>query len=1436
VIKYLLIPFILFFVGCFENSDETVSSEAKEIRQEIEESINEEFSEWIQNGRSNAEVIPSPKKVEVLSDSTARSIKQRGLFRATPTKFSLTDSNGDGDTTDSFITPVRDQGECGTCWVFAGIGALEGSYAKSSSVDFSEDQMKHKHGFDTDPSSGACSGGNMLMIMGYMSSFRGLINDDLDPYDDSKNSEYCSSCTSSKYVDNIIMVPTRRSSTDNDTIKDIVYNQKKPLYVSVQVGFGTSGESGASNFEVSTNSFLITTPGARANHAVVIVGWDDSYQAQGQVGAFIVKNSWGSGVGDAGYYYFPYADTTIGFGELAYVEDVEEDEFIFDRLYSHDEFGSIVSFTQSSGVELANVFTANRDEDLLGASYYIEDSGTDVTLQVHKVVSENPLVTEIIGETLTSETNKLRGFYTSKFAQPVKVKRNEKFAIVMRYSHASARVTLPVEAIANGFSSAAEASSGESFFTSNGSWRDLTTMRSDLNFPIKVMAIESVEEGDVSLHVSVSKTKVETNEQVSFSVTIEPSDSGISSVRWDFGDGNSSEQKSATHTYTSTGSYDVNAIVIDATGHQYTQKIEIRVVQEGLSTILDSSFTIFENAQEGDILGEIERNYSGEVEIQLSGIGYENFEVNSDAKVVIAKNAQLNFETTPFYNLQATPINGGGVDDAKDVNITIYNVDEHQPTLANLEASVTENSPVGTVVGSVVVVSSGDSTITSMALSGVGAADFNLSTSGLITVVSEDLDYETKSGYTLKANATNGSGVSSDVDVIIDLVNVPETLPVITAFSTTIGENTAPSTVIGTIVITSTGDTDISSIVLEGSGATDFSVDTQGAISVASGVSINFENQVEYNLSAVATNLKGPSDSVDVSISVTNSAEIKPVIGNFESIIFENTTTNLLIGRIPISENGDTPITSISLSGVGASDFSVSVDGNITIINSLDFSRQESYTLSGVASNAAGDSVASSVTITVKETTPLVTAKFKAEDAQLNDLFSSAVSVSGDMILVGAKDESSGGVAYLFELQSDQSYSQLLKITSADVGAGDTFGASVSMDDDIMLIGAPKDDDNGSDAGAIYLFKYFSSDNSALQLVKVKADTTQAGDLFGSSVEVNGDIILVGATEHNATGMTYLFKYSSADDSITQKTTFRPALITNGDGFGSDIAIDLPHIIVGTTLGEAGYLYRYDSSDDSVAQEYTFNSTSGVNAGDLFASKVSARNDSILFGSPGNDSAYLFKYENNTTTPLSKKITIAESGTGVKFGSDVAISDTNLVIGSENADSLYIYEYNEATFNINEPAIQFVVNAAGVGSGVGSVVELDDTTLAISAAKEDYIANDSGALFIANLDVDNRPFLVNYEPTIHVFENSITVFRSLFSSVNGDAMTFSIEGVDKDIFSIDSEGILTAQSLDFENPTDVGGNNIYSISLVLKDSAGMSISYDISIEVDDVTD
>ncbi|WP_132577781.1 FG-GAP repeat protein, partial [Pseudofulvimonas gallinarii] len=152
-------------------------------------------------------------------------------------------------------------------------------------------------------------------------------------------------------------------------------------------------------------------------------------------------------------------------------------------------------------------------------------------------------------------------------------------------------------------------------------------------------------------------------------------------------------------------------------------------------------------------------------------------------------------------------------------------------------------------------------------------------------------------------------------------------------------------------------------------------------------------------------------------------------------------------------------------------------------------------------------------------------AKLVAGDAQAGDQFGLSVALDGDTALVGAYGESAfAGAAYVY-VHSGGIWSQQAKLVAGDAQAGDWFGWSVALDGDTVLVGAPYEDDGGTEAGAAYV--YVRGGVNWIQQAKLVAGDPQAYDVFGLSVALDGDTVLVGAYGEDDggadTGAAYVF-------------------------------------------------------------------------------------------------------------------------------------------------------------------------------------------------------------------------------------------------------------------------------------------------------------------------
>ena len=193
------------------------------------------------------------------------------------------------------------------------------------------------------------------------------------------------------------------------------------------------------------------------------------------------------------------------------------------------------------------------------------------------------------------------------------------------------------------------------------------------------------------------------------------------------------------------------------------------------------------------------------------------------------------------------------------------------------------------------------------------------------------------------------------------------------------------------------------------------------------------------------------------------------------------------------------------------------------------------------------------------------TQKLEASDTTAGDYFGNSVSISGDFLVIGAKYEDAGGItyagsAYVFENVAG-TWTQTQKLEASDGGGySDYFGGSVSISGDYIVIGIIGDDDKGSAAGAAEIFKNISGVWTFMK--KLLASDGALGDSFGYSVSIKGDAVMVGATEEDtggtAAGAVYLYNRNcGGSDNWGQVQIIRGELAA--DNFGTAVSNSSTH-------------------------------------------------------------------------------------------------------------------------------------------------------------------------------------------------------------------------------------------------------------------------------------
>ena len=207
-------------------------------------------------------------------------------------------------------------------------------------------------------------------------------------------------------------------------------------------------------------------------------------------------------------------------------------------------------------------------------------------------------------------------------------------------------------------------------------------------------------------------------------------------------------------------------------------------------------------------------------------------------------------------------------------------------------------------------------------------------------------------------------------------------------------------------------------------------------------------------------------------------------------------------------------------------------------------------------------------------------AKLTAADGAAGDTFGVSVAIDGNTVVIGAyEDDSYRGSAYVFRtlntLDGSVIYGQVAKLTAADGAAGDQFGRSVAIDGNTIVVGAFHYDNGGS--GAVYVFRTTNSGATYPQVAKLTASDAATNDYFGYSVAIDGGTVVVGAYNNGNSGWpsysgglgaVYVFRTTDGGATYGQVAKLTAADAASDDYFGWSVAIDGATIVVGAPVDD----------------------------------------------------------------------------------------------------------------------------------------------------------------------------------------------------------------------------------------------------------------------------
>ena len=459
--------------------------------------------EVTQRGRT-----PSPVDLSHLAGKSYFDVKAAG-GAAYPESYDL--------RPEGFVTPVRDQNPYGSCWTFSALASLESSALRSGVVspDYSEMHLGYFGYIDQSPSLPAFGdyttatpldelmdcGGDDFKAVALLARRTGAVNESDAPYEEVPGAL----APLSRHLLHVYNFyndkETRYQKANRENIKGALMR-----YGAVSAGVYASDPltgnwSLSPYFNVATSATFIPAGNpddlsvGDANHAVTLVGWDDSYSRENfnvlnrpsADGAWIVKNSWGASWGNDGYFYLSYEDAVLDTG-AAYVGGPADSS---ERIYQYDPLGWVGSFSPVDGGSetgwFSNVFAVGssaENEEIKAVSFYAGGVGNSYEIFVYGNVSGAPSSGGLIAS--QSGTLPLPGYHRVTLDPTAVVEAGTKFAVVVRLTTPGYTSPLAVEYPEGGYSDKAKANAGESFVSTDGqTWTDLTTLEPNANVCLK---------------------------------------------------------------------------------------------------------------------------------------------------------------------------------------------------------------------------------------------------------------------------------------------------------------------------------------------------------------------------------------------------------------------------------------------------------------------------------------------------------------------------------------------------------------------------------------------------------------------------------------------------------------------------------------------------------------------------------------------------------------------------------------------------------------------------------------------------------------------------------------------------------------------------------------------------------------------------------------
>ena len=315
-----------------------------------------------------------------------------------------------------YVTPIKSQGSCGSCWIFGATTDFESDVLLNESVsnltlNFAEQEVGDCNIWYSAGGYSLCSGGNAHMTTNYFTK-HGSANETCHPY--AATNQTCQNCPILKNVNNWRIITGSGGESQINTIKNAILNYG-PVYSTIY-----ASDPGFGNYKSGVYEYWGPEG---VNHAIQIIGWDNSLLHSHGNGAWLIKNSWGT-VWGAGHKYPGCAWVAYGAANLGdWTSAIAGYKNPTDVIFYHDECGWMnwcLGYNNPTAYGAVR-FTPSQNSTLTAVDFWAVDASMTYEIKIFDTLNlggGNYSFSNQLGTTQTGTTTE-SGYYSIPLNTPV---------------------------------------------------------------------------------------------------------------------------------------------------------------------------------------------------------------------------------------------------------------------------------------------------------------------------------------------------------------------------------------------------------------------------------------------------------------------------------------------------------------------------------------------------------------------------------------------------------------------------------------------------------------------------------------------------------------------------------------------------------------------------------------------------------------------------------------------------------------------------------------------------------------------------------------------------------------------------------------------------------------------------------------------------------